>query len=217
APLAKKDSILTSRYWKWLKDVNLNLLPNSFSVNATIDRSFSQQQFREVRSGGEDLLALPFLQQRNYLFNWQYAINQNVTKSLRLNLTAASNNIVRNYFNELDNEQSGINEDHAIWDGFFDYGESNRFVQELQLNYELPFAKFPFLNFINAQYSYTANFEWQRGGEALRQVAGEEMNTVQNGNTHNITAGLGIIQGKIIQTIKAFGGIFLSDTIFPHP
>ena len=191
-PLAKKDSILTSRYWKWLKDVNLNLLPNSFSVNATIDRSFSQQQFREVRSGGEDLLALPFLQQRNYLFNWQYAINQNVTKSLRLNLTAASNNIVRNYFNELDNEQSGINEDHAIWDGFFDYGESNRFVQELQLNYELPFAKFPFLNFINAQYSYTANFEWQRGGEALRQVAGEEMNTVQNGNTHNITAGLGM-------------------------
>ena len=69
---------------------------------------------------------------------------KNVTKSLRLNLTAASNNIVRNYFNELDNEQSGINEDHAIWDGFFDYGESNRFVQELQLNYELPFAKFPF-------------------------------------------------------------------------
>ena len=76
APLAKKDSILTSRYWKWLKDINLNLLPNSFSVNATIDRSFSQQQFREVRTGGEDLLALPFLQQRNYLFNWQYAINQ---------------------------------------------------------------------------------------------------------------------------------------------
>lgn len=192
APLAKKDSILTSRYWKWLKDLNLNVLPSSFSVNANIDRTFSQQQFREVRSGGEDLLALPFLQQRNYLFNWQYAINHNISKSLRLNLTAASNNIVRNYFNELDNEQSGINEDHAIWDGFFDYGESNRFVQELQLNYELPFAKFPLLNFINAQYSYTANFQWQRGGEALREVAGEEMNTVQNANTHNINASLGM-------------------------
>ena len=30
------------------------------------------------------------------------------------------------------------------------------------------------------------------GGEALRQVAGEEMNTVQNANTHNLTAGLGM-------------------------
>jgi len=192
APLAKRDSILKSSYWKWLKDLNLNLLPSSFAINANINRSFNQQQFRDVLSGGEDRLALPFLQQRNYLFNWQYAINHSITKSLKMNLTAASNNIVRNYFNEVDNESSGINEEHAIWDGFFDYGDANRFVQELELNYELPFAKIPFLNFINAQYSYTSNFEWQRGGEALRAVAGEEMNSVQNANSHTLNASMGM-------------------------
>lgn len=192
APLANKDSILKSDYWKWLRDFNINLLPSSFAINSNIDRSFNQQQFRDVQVPGEDRLELPYLQQRNYLFNWQYAINYNLTKSLKLNLTAASNNIVRNYFNEADNESSGINTEHTIWDGFFDYGDSNRFEQQLQLNYELPFAKFPFLDFINAQYSYTSNFEWQRGGEALREVAGEEMNSVQNANSHTFNASMGM-------------------------
>lgn len=190
APLAKKDSILKSGYWKWLKDFNLNLLPSNFAVNANINRSFNQQQFRDVASPGEDRLELPFLQQRNYLFNWQYVINYNLTKSLKANLTAASNNIVRNYFNDGREDANNINESLSIWDGFFDYGESNRFVQQLQLNYELPFAKIPFLNFINAQYSYTADFEWQRGGEALRELAEEEMNSVQNANTHTFNASL---------------------------
>ncbi len=209
APLAKKDSILKSDYWKLLKDFNVNLLPSNFAVNANIDRSFNQQQFRDVAAAGEDRLALPFLQQRNYLFNWQYVINYNLTKSLKVNLTASSNNIVRNYFLEGDNEQSGIDESHSIWDGFFDYGESNRFVQQLQLNYELPFAKIPFLNFINAQYSYTSNFEWQRGGEALREVAGEEMNSVQNANTHTFNASLSM------QRFYSFLGLYKNNKKTP--
>ncbi len=124
---------------------------------------------------GVDRLELPELQQRNYLFNWQYALNYNLTKSLRLNLTASNNNIVRNYFNENEPVDSRDRIDQALglWDGFFDLGEPNRHSQELQLNYEIPFAKIPALDFINAQYSYTGNFDWQRGGDALREVVGK--------------------------------------------
>ena len=79
---------------------------------------------------------------------------------------------------------------------FFDIGEPNRHAQQMQLNYELPFDKFPFLSFINAQYTYTSNFDWQRGGDALAEVAemelgeGAQINTVQNASTHNLTANL---------------------------
>src|SRR5690606_24593228 len=72
----------------------------------------------------------------------------------------------------------------------FDLGEPNRHSQEMQLNYELPFNKIPALDFINAQYTYTSNFDWQRGGDAIREVAGEDINTVQNANTHNLTTSL---------------------------
>ncbi len=191
APFAKSDSLLTGRYWQWLKELNFNVLPTSISVNANYNRSFNQQRFRGVFGDG-DFLELPTLQQRNYLFNWQYALNYSLTKSLRLNLTASNNNIVRNYFtSDVDLEgRPVINNTLDLWDGFFDVGEPNRHSQQMQLNYELPFAKFPFLSFINAQYTYTSNFDWQRGGDALIEVAGESINTVQNANTHNLTANL---------------------------
>ena len=186
APFAKKDSLFTSKYWKWLKELNFNFLPTSVSVNANYNRSFNQQRFRDVLEPGVDALDLPLLQQRNYIFNWQYALNYSLTKSLRVNLTASNNNIVRNFFNENGNEDSGIDQSRDIWDGFFDIGEPNRHSQALQLNYKLPFDKIPFLSFIDSEYSYTSNFDWQRGGDALREVAGEDINTVQNANTHNL-------------------------------
>lgn len=205
-PFAKKDSLFTGKYWKWLKELNLNVLPASVSLQSNINRSFNQQKFRDVFEPGVEKLELPFLQQRNYLFNWQYAINYSLTKSLRLNLTASNNNIVRNYFSEDGNPDSEIDQALGLWDGFFDLGEPNRHSQEMQLNYELPLNKIPAFDFISAQYTYTSNFDWQRGGDALNEVAGEDINTVQNASTHNLTASL------TMQKFYDFLGLSRKDT-----
>ncbi|MEX0273356.1 MAG: cell surface protein SprA, partial [Flavobacteriaceae bacterium] len=190
APLANKDSILRGKYWQWLKQINLNLLPANVAVNANIDRQFNQQRFRDVLEEGVDRLQLPALQQRNYLFNWQYALNFNLTKSLRVNFTGTNNNIIRNYFTDPNDPTSEIDKSLGIWDGFWDLGDPNRHSQQMQLNYEIPFAMIPALDFISGQYSYTSNFDWQRGGDALFDATGYRYNTVQNANTHNITGTL---------------------------
>lgn len=198
-PFAKKDSLFTGKYWQWLKDLNFNLLPASISVQSDFDRQFNQQRFRDVLEPGVERLELPLLQQRNYLFNWQYALNYSLTKSLRINLTSSNNRIVRNYFEEDGNPNSLIREDLTLWDGFFDVGEPNRHAQQMELNYELPFAKIPALDFINAQYTYTSDFDWQRGGDAINDVVREALddpnaaiNTIQNANTHSLTAALSL-------------------------
>ncbi|MDH3697654.1 MAG: cell surface protein SprA [Flavobacteriaceae bacterium] len=188
APFKKNDSILTGKYWQWLKDLNFNLLPASISVQSDINRQFNQQRFRDVLEPGIESLQLPLLQQRNYLFNWQYALNYSITESLRLNLTASNNNIIRNYLDDPNDPASAINRELNIWNGFFDSGEPNRHAQQMQINYEIPFSKIPALSFINAQYTYTSNFDWQRGGDAIREVTGERVNTIQNANTHTLTA-----------------------------
>ncbi len=192
APFAKKDSLFTGAYWKWLKELNLSLLPSTVTVNSNINRNFSQQQFRDVLEPGVDALDLPLLQQRNYLFNWQYALNYTLTKSLRLNIQASNSNIVRNYFNQDTNANSLINQELDIWDGFWDIGEPNRHAQQLQLNYDLPFKLVPVLDFITGQYSYTSNFDWQRGGDALIEVAGETINTVQNSHRHEFSSNMNL-------------------------
>jgi cell surface protein SprA len=204
APLAKNDSILRGSYWQWLKDFNFNFLPTSIAVQSDINRQFNQQRFRDVLEPGVDRLELPLLQQRNYLFNWQYTLNYSLSKSLRINMTAANNNIVRNYYEEQGNPFSNIIQDLSVWDGFFDIGEPNRHAQQMQLNWEIPLSKIPILDFINAQYTYTSNFEWQRGGDAINLAVAKEqnpgvpedqldlpsINTVQNANTHTLTTAL---------------------------
>ncbi|PKA97549.1 LOW QUALITY PROTEIN: protein involved in gliding motility SprA [Flavobacteriaceae bacterium MAR_2009_75] len=198
APFAKNDSLFTGRYLQWLKELNLNLLPTSVSVNSNFDRQFNQQRFRDVVEEGVDKLELPTLRQRNYLFNWQYAVNYSLTKSLRVNMSASNNHIVRNYLEDPSNPNSEIDQTLGLWDGFWDLGEPNRHAQQLEINYEIPFSKIPVLDFINSQYSYTSNFDWQRGGDALNLAIAEQqnstnvvsVNTVQNASTHNLTANL---------------------------
>src|SRR5690606_18088444 len=130
------------------------------------------------------------VQQRNYMFDWQYAINYNLTKSLQFNFTASNNSIVKNYFSQADDGEQIVNRDLAIWDGFWDVGDPNRHAQQLQVNYDLPFDKFPFLDFMSATYAYTGSFDWQRGSDVLTEIAGEQLNTIQNANTHNFNGAL---------------------------
>uniref|UniRef100_UPI00313D13DD T9SS outer membrane translocon Sov/SprA n=1 Tax=Joostella sp. CR20 TaxID=2804312 RepID=UPI00313D13DD len=193
-PLKNKDSILKSKYWTWLKDFNFNLLPTSVSLNSNITRTLNRQSFRQVVEAGTtaDFLGLPEVQQRNYLFDWQYAVNYNLTKSLQFNFTAANNYIVKNYFTEDENGDQIVNRDLALWDGFWDVGDPNRHMQQLQLNYDIPFDKIPFLDFISGTYAYTGDFDWQRGSDVLNEVAGEELNTIQNASTHNLSGSLGM-------------------------
>lgn len=189
-PFKKNDSLFTGKYWKILKDFNFNPIPTSFTVNTDIIRQFNKQKFREVDLTGDNI-GLEELFRRNYNFNTQYAINYNLTKALSLNFTAANTNIVRNYF--IDDRINGRqNPDLDVWDGFFDLGDPNIQNQQLQVNYEIPLYKIPTLNFMRATYSYTGDFQWQKGSDINNSLPGipDLGNSIQNANTHNINSTL---------------------------
>lgn len=197
-PFKKNDSLFKGRYWKILKDFNLNLLPTSLSVNTDIVRQFNRQKFREVELGGDNI-GIEELYRRNYTVDFQYAINYNLTDNLSFNFNASNNNIVRNYFI---NDQINGSQDPSldVWDGFFDFGDPNIQNQRLQLNYEIPLNKIPTFSFLRATYSYTGDFQWQKGsdintGYEYTDDQGVTStydlgNSIQNANTHNINASL---------------------------
>ncbi|WP_407557588.1 cell surface protein SprA [Winogradskyella sp. 4-2091] len=199
-PFKKNDSLFTGKYWKILKDFNLNLLPSSFSVNTEINRQFSKQKFREVELGGDNI-GIEELFRRNYTFDFQYAINYNLTDALSLNFSASNTNIVRNYF--IDDRISGLQDpDLNVWDGFFDFGDPNFQTQQLQVNYELPLYKIPALSFLRATYSYNGAFQWQKGSDLNEGLEVEDPDnpgvyntynlghSIQNSNTHSLNSTL---------------------------
>ncbi len=191
-PFKKIQFISRKKYLKWLREVNFNLMPNNVAISSNINRLFNRQRFREVYTEGVEAskqLALPDLQQRNFLFDWNYSISHNLSRSLRLNFTSSRNNIVRNYYQTNDDGTISIDKTKGIWDDLWNIGDPNRHTQTLTLNYQLPFKYIPFLGFINANYSYTGDFSWQRGSERLGGVEDLDgnklgiVNNIENANT----------------------------------
>ena len=174
-PFAKTKA-LKSSYWKLLKDFNFNYLPSSVSFNTNINRQFNRQQFRLVDVQG---IGLDALYRRNYLFNYQYGFNYNITKALKLNFNAASNNLVRNYLDE-NNEPDNTN---TVFTDYFNVGTPNLHTQQLAINYDLPIDKIPMFKFIKSSYTYTGNYSWQRASLQSESFSSQDGNTYNLGNT----------------------------------
>lgn len=179
-PFKKNDSLFNGKYWQFLKDLNFSVLPTNITASSNIIRQYNEQKFRELNLLPGNI-GLPTLYQRNFLFDWQYSFNYNLTKSFRFNFNSSNNRIVTNYI-----DSEGIADDSiGVWDGFFDIGEPNQHFQSLQINYDLPFSKFPFLKFIRATYSYTGDFQWQDGSDLFNNIP----ITISDGTTQNYDLG----------------------------
>ncbi|WP_416384491.1 T9SS outer membrane translocon Sov/SprA [Salinimicrobium sp. HB62] len=187
-PLKNIKALDSSAYFALLRDFNFNLFPSNIAASSTIFRQYNEQKFREINLPPGFINGIPTLYQRNFLFDWQYTINYNFTKSLRLNFDSSTNRVVRNYLDEDNNPDTTT----GVWDGFFNTGIPNQHFQSLQVNYDLPFSKIPALEFLKTTYSYTGNFQWERGSqifETLEDVP-DLGNSVQNSNVHQVNANL---------------------------
>ncbi|OOG74678.1 cell surface protein SprA [Flavobacterium sp. A45] len=208
-PFQKTKFVSKSSYWKFLKDFNFNYLPSSVTFNTNVVRQSNEQQFRQIEDIG---IGFEPLYRRNFGFNYQYGFNFNLTKSLKINYTAASRNLVKNY---LDENDEPIN-DVTIWDGYFDTGTANFHMQQFILNYEIPFDKIPFLSFIKANYSYTGDYSWQQASMALSNIdiGGTSYNlgnTVQNARSTNLNGTFNM------ETLYKYIGISKSSASKPKP
>lgn len=187
-PFKNNDSLFVSKYWKLLKDFNINYLPASVNITSNITRQYSQQRFRDLLAT-EGSIPIPEYLQRNYQFDRNFAINYPVTKSLRVNLEQYQNRVVRNYLNP-DNSLDPNAGD--VYTSFFDVGTPDRHNQTMQINYDLPVSKLPYLDFVKSTYSYSADFQWTRGSYQLQTLEGipDLGNSVQNANTHSLQTSL---------------------------
>lgn len=189
-PFKQTKFMKKSEYWKLLSDFNFNYLPSNISFNTNIIRQSNSQQFRQVQDVPG--IGLETLYRRNFAYNYQYGFAFNLTKSLRLNYTASSNNIVKNYLND-DNTPK---DDFNFWDDYFNIGIPNQHTQQLILNYDIPINKLPIFSFVKANYSYTADYNWQRSSSAMSGLEVENPdgsitvnnlgNTIQNANSNTL-------------------------------
>ncbi len=163
------------KYWQLLRDLNFKPVPKTFSLNTRITRNFNEQKSRNLVEG---LSPQPKLTQRRFLFDWDYTVGFDLTKAVSLNFNATNSYIYDSF---------GNGEELAVFDKFFTVGRPDHYHQKLNATYKLPINKIPFLNFITADYAYTADFDWRAASQSYVALIG---NVVQNANTHNLNTTL---------------------------
>ncbi|APU68692.1 hypothetical protein C723_2918 [Christiangramia flava JLT2011] len=188
-PLRKIAILDSSDYLAIFRDFNFNYLPTNINASTNIFRQYNEQKFRSLELSTNDI-GIPTLYQRNYLFDWQYGVNYNLTRSLSFSFNASNNRIIRNYIDEDGFADNTV----GIWNDFFNIGNPDIHYQTLQVNYEVPFQKIPALKFIKATYSYTGDFQWQRGSRIYQTLENIPNigNSVQNSNSHQVNASLNL-------------------------
>ncbi|MEZ4980607.1 MAG: cell surface protein SprA [Saprospiraceae bacterium] len=175
--LFKKD-----KYIKFLTEFNLNPVPSNLAFGSAWDRNY---QVTKQRFAGTNPFYNTFYQ-KQFLWNRDYALAWDFTKSLKFNYSATNQAIIDELeeFDEEGNPRTQGELNDYIWENLQDFGRTKNFSHNFSLAYTLPFKYFPFLDFVNIRAQYNATYNW--AGASLNAL--ELGNVIQNTQKRDVNA-----------------------------
>lgn len=148
---------------KFIKDWELQWLPNSIAFMTNMSRYYYEQQ---TRSETDVMFQLPVSVSKNFLWDRQFSITWNLTKSI--SLTFNSNTSAR-----IEETMGAVNRrlfpdkyrewKDTVWSSILSMGTPWSYNQSFSAQYKAPFSKIPVLDFITGTVSYNATYRWDRG------------------------------------------------------
>lgn len=160
-PLIKKD-----KYLKFITDFNLNLLPNSVSVNNLLDRQVNTTVFRFA---GEDPQYNTYFMRR---FTWDrnYNMQWDLTRSLKINFDAKTQSVIDelNDFQANGAPVSQQEKQEYVLQNLQNFGRTKLYNQNLNINYTVPLRNIPFMDWVNLRATYAATYGWEASSRDLQ-------------------------------------------------
>lgn len=183
---------LNSKYFRLIKDFNFNLTPAQLSFRTDLDRSYFEQQFRNVSNPRAVLLPT---YSKDFLWNRNYALNWDITQSLKFDFTASNVARIDEPEGMVDRNRDPKGYEHwrdSVWQNIKNFGRNTMYNHQFNLSYSLPLSKIPFLDWTNASARYTGIYRWQAGPIMADTSRFDPGNTVQNSNTIQLNGQINI-------------------------
>ena len=147
-----------------VKDFNFNYLPSSISFNTDMNRHFSQVKVRDFNTGYNsvgDAMDLTF--SKDFMWNRQFDIKYDMTKSLRFGLqTAMNSNIIEPYFTPEIGKEYYEQWRDTVWANIRKLGTPYTYQQVFNASWTIPINKIPLFDWVTANASYNSNYNWNR-------------------------------------------------------
>jgi cell surface protein SprA len=186
-PFEKIGFISKTKALQIIKDFNFYYLPKSFSFNTEMNRSYGEMKLRDKSLG---VIKIRPSYNKSWIWDRNYDLKFDLAKSLTLQYNATANTFI--------NEAPGSKHKNSEWyneaaqdtisikNQIFSFGNMNRYVQNLSVNYVIPIDKLPLLDWTTATFVYQSSYSWTASPLSIQQRMGnqiENSRTIQlNGN-----------------------------------
>ena len=180
-----------SKNAKFLKDWEFNWLPTSIEFYTNISRYYYEQQERNTTDSD---IELPVSVSKNFLWDRQFALNWNITKSLNVSFNS-------NTTAHIEEPAGAVNkrlfpDKYKLWkdsikQSIKNLGTPYSYDQSFVATYKAPFSSIPLLNFMTGSVSYNSTYNWERGTEIDGIATG---NTIYNQSSWSIDGRINLEQ-----------------------
>ena len=156
-----------SKWFKIIKEWGVNPIPQSLALNTDMTRSYHELQRRDLQAlGGNNEIPLTFSQQ--FYWNRSMAIKWDPTTNLRMNLNTGTNAEVEEPFLPVNKEM--YPNEYVAWKdsvkhSLMSFGSPLTYQQSFNASYTLPLNRLPIFEWLTADASYSASYNWQRGND----------------------------------------------------
>ena len=184
----RKFSWLSSQYLALIRDISFTPMPRQLTFRTEINRNFLEQKLRNINS--------PALQMRptyakNFEWNRAYGLNWDLTRNLRLDVTANNMALIDEPEGKTLSQLTGAERDawrDTVWRSFRHLGRTTQYNHHLAATYNVPISKIPLLGWLSATAGYAADFRWDAARRVAKDVKMNLGNTVQNSANIQLSA-----------------------------
>ena len=168
---------------KFFRDWELHWLPTNISFNTNISRYYYEQEPRNET--GIDV-KLPVSVSKNFLWDRQFALSWNFTKSLSLTFNSNTTAHILEPVGQVNRKL--MPDEYRDWReevmrSIKDLGTPWAYNQNFTASYKAPFNQIPILSWITATATYNSVYRWDRGTVVNKIASG---NTISNQTTRSL-------------------------------
>ncbi|MDL2304927.1 cell surface protein SprA [Bacteroides sp. OttesenSCG-928-D19] len=154
-----------SAWLKFVREFNLNWLPQNIAFNTDMSRHYYELQLRDLENP-EGSSGIPLSFAKEFLWNRDFALRWDISKGLRMNFTS-------NTRAEIEEPYGPVNknlypDEYTAWKdsvqrSLLSLGRPLDYQQTFNLSYQLPLDKFPATDWASADVRFASSYNWDRG------------------------------------------------------
>ncbi len=156
-----------SKWLKIFKDWGVNPLPQSLALNTDMTRNYHEIQRRDLDAmAGNGEIPLTFSQQ--FYWNRNMSLKWDPTTNLKMSINTGTNAEVSEPFVPVN--KALYPSDYVMWkdsvkNSLREFGTPLGYQQNFSASYTLPLNKLPIFEWLTADASYSATYNWLRGND----------------------------------------------------